>query len=473
MAISPADTDILLVTGELGPELSAAVDLLWAQVPHPRARVHVIRRVDVSVQLDVAWRALHDAAQNSRRGRRPADVGATNGARGVNRIEATSTDPDTAHIHGEPPEHATSQPATIAPPHEHDGGAHAGDAGMDHGGERTGDAGMDHGGHAGMGHGAGGVHAGHAGMGHGAGGDHARHAGMDDGGERAGDAGMDHGGHGMGHGGEHAGHAGMDDGGHGMGHGGEHAGHAGMGHGGGGEHAGHAGMDPSLNDSDGHGGGHHMHHGGVVAGLSMARTAPDRDGLELDSLAFFLGPILAGWPTGLVLRTELQGDVLTSAHLLWVDADQIGGGRPADARSAALDHLSRFLLVAGLPATAREARRARDGLMSSGASDRTAAQRRAEWVARRVRRSRSLAWSVRGVGFLPASDGIAGGDIMDRVLLWCDAAVGGDTGERRATTLEDLEVALTGTELGTARLIVASVELNRVSATVRAGVAHG
>jgi hypothetical protein len=205
----------------------------------------------------------------------------------------------------------------------------------------------------------------------------------------------------------------------------------------------------------------------------MARTAPDRDGLELDALEVSLGPILAGWPTGLVLRTELQGDVLTSAHLSWLDAGHMGGDSPTDAQSAALDYLSRFLLVAGLPTTAREARRARDGLVSSNTDDRAAAQQRAERVARRVRRSRSLAWSIRGVGFLASSDANTREEITARVLRWCDAAAGGETGGRRATTLEDLEVALTGTELGTARLIVASVELDRAAVTVRAGGAHG
>ena len=38
LALSPADVDLLLVLGTPGPELSAAVDLLWRQTPAPRHR---------------------------------------------------------------------------------------------------------------------------------------------------------------------------------------------------------------------------------------------------------------------------------------------------------------------------------------------------------------------------------------------------------------------------------------------------
>ena len=418
LAHSPADTDLLLVVGDTGPELSEAVDLMWTQVPQPRSRGRVKDSGDVSVQLDAARQALLDAFRHPQPERAAADAQAAEGERRGHQNQAGLASREEPRIHGEPAEHPTPHRPQIAPPLEVGQSGHAGHAGMDHGG------GAEHAGHAGMDHGGGAEHAGHAGMGHGGGAEHAGHAGMD--------------------------------------------------HGGGAEHASHAGMGQLHNsDSPGHGGDHQMHHGGVVAGLAMARTAPDRDGLELDVLKVSLGPVLPGWPTGLVLRTGLQGDVLTSVGLSWLDGGDEGGDRSADAQRAALDHLSRFLLVAGLPATAREARRARDGLVSPDASDRTVAQRRAERVARRVRRSRSLAWSVRGAGLLPAANGITREEIMDRVLLWCDAAVGGETGERRATTLDDLEVALRGAELGTARLIVASVELDPVTTTERSEVTHG
>ena len=85
-----------------------------------------------------------------------------------------------------------------------------------------------------------------------------------------------------------------------------------------GEHSGHeVGGEHSGHDMGGDG-GHHGHHGGVVAGLPMAQTAPDRDGLELDTLAVALGPVLPGWPTGLVLHAQLHGDVLSDVRSSWI-----------------------------------------------------------------------------------------------------------------------------------------------------------
>jgi hypothetical protein len=82
------------------------------------------------------------------------------------------------------------------------------------------------------------------------------------------DAGHAMGGHDMG------GHAGHDMGGR--------AGHDMGGH----DMREHAGHDMSGHDMS----GHDMHHGGMVAGLPMAQTARDRDGLDLDTLAVALGP---------------------------------------------------------------------------------------------------------------------------------------------------------------------------------------
>ena len=84
-------------------------------------------------------------------------------------------------------------------------------------------------------------------------------------------------------------------------------------------------------------------------------------------------------------------------------------------------------------------------------------------MARRVRRSRALAWSFRGAGHLPAQAGTAAdGDVLDRVRGWCDVASGGDAGA--TASLDEVAAVLEGTELGTARLIVASVALDRSAA---------
>ncbi|WP_185938583.1 hypothetical protein [Geodermatophilus aquaeductus] len=357
LAMSPADTDVLLVLGLPGPELAAAIDVLWSQIAQPRHRVDLRAATDLHHRLEETVRALGAAA-----------------------------------------------------PEEHVDGAVPARAGAGHPA-----GGMDHSGHEGM------DHSGHEGM------DHSGMAGMD-----------------------HSGMAGMD-----------HSGMAGM------DHSGMAGMDHAAMGGGGHA-GHHMHHGGDVAGLPMAETAPDRDGLALDVLRVAIGPVLPGWPTGLLLRADLQGDVLTSARLSWVDATDDRGSPPGKVhpQRAALDQLASLLLVAGWPTAARDARCARDGLASTDRSELATARRRAERVARRVRRSRALAWTVRGAGHLHSSLGrTAGGDVLDRVRRWCDVASGGDVeAPASPTSLDEVAAVLEGTELGTARLIVASVALDRSAA---------
>jgi hypothetical protein len=246
---------------------------------------------------------------------------------------------------------------------------------------------------------------------------------------------MDHGG---------GGHEGMDHGG---------GGHEGMDHGGGG----HEGMDHSGGGHEGM--DHSMHHGGEVAGLPMAMTGPDRDGLELDVLKVALGPVLHGWPTGLVLRAELQGDVVTAAELSWLDAGRSPALEPQpDPQPEALDRLARFLDVVGWPTAARDARRARGGLIAGG-PDRGDAQRLAEAVARRVGRSRALSWTAGAIG-----ERKSGGDVVDRVRRWCDSASGQPVEESPAVSLDDVAALVVGAEIGSARLIVASLDLSPVSA---------
>ncbi|WP_113684631.1 hypothetical protein [Blastococcus atacamensis] len=199
-----------------------------------------------------------------------------------------------------------------------------------------------------------------------------------------------------------------------------------------------------------------------MAGLPMASTGPDRDGLELDVLKVALGPVLPGWPTGLVLRADLQGDVLTSAELAWLDADALRTGQaPQDSQCAALDRLAHFLDVAGWPTAARDARRARDGLV--GGVDREAAQRLAQAVARRVRRSRTLSWTAGGIGQV-ASQHRAGEGVVDRVRRWCDIASGQPVEEPPATSLDEVAALVEGAEIGSARLIVASLDITPVPA---------
>lgn len=214
-----------------------------------------------------------------------------------------------------------------------------------------------------------------------------------------------------------------------------------------------------------------MHHGGEVAGLPMASTGSDRDGLELDVLKVSLGPVLPGWPTGLVLRADLQGDVLASSELAWLDAGILpAASPPPEAQRAALDRLARFLDVAGWPSAARDARRARDGLAAHGPGH-GGAQRLAETVARRVRRSRTLSWTAGGIGQIATERG-SGEDVLARVRRWCDIASGQPVDDRPATSLAEVAALLEGAEIGSARLIVASLDLAPVPAAPAPEHAH-
>ena len=190
----------------------------------------------------------------------------------------------------------------------------------------------------------------------------------------------------------------------------------------------------------------HVHHDGEVAGLAMASTAPDRDGLDLDSLDVSLGPWLPGWPTGLVVQGALQGDVLTGVRAHWLDADHVTPGPPGSLDVQALDLLAGFLVVAGWPRAAAEARAARTALLTRLDDGRRLAQR----VARRVGGSRTLAWQVRGLG-------VAGdGDVLDRLRGWCAVAADPASAPPHSFTVEELADLLEGAELAAVRLVVAS-----------------
>ncbi|MGI8987128.1 MAG: hypothetical protein ACR2GM_10125 [Nocardioidaceae bacterium] len=230
------------------------------------------------------------------------------------------------------------------------------------------------------------------------------------------------------------------------------------------EHAGHSGHE-----------GHHMHHGGDVAGLAMADTAPDRDGLTLDVLRVALGPVLPGWPTGLVLTGSMQGDVLTGVELAWVDGsdDPNHGVLQATPQAVAMDQLARILLVAGWPTAAAAARRARRDLSGSHPQRAAQTQRAAARVASRVRGSRALRWSVQGIGctdrgMTPAGSAHAAGDVWGGVRHWCDVAAGGEpvpvAGSPRSLT--EASILLEGSELAAARLVVATMDLERPATRV-------
>lgn len=444
LASSPAETDLLLVLGTPGEELAEAIEVVWSQVPEPRHRVDVEAAGDVGDTLDAALAGLLDGAALPRpdAGGRPGpstllaragQVGDVAGAMDHSAMDHSGHDGMHQSEHGgmERSEHgAVGQDNQGA---MDDAVDHDAMGAMDNGAMDDGD--MEHAGHGGM------DHPDHGSM------DHWQHGGMNHGG--TGEAGPDHGSHG---GMQHPEHGSLD-----------HSQHGGEGHGG------HDGMDHSQQGGMGHGGHGGMSHGGMdhgsmdVAGLPMADTAPDRDGLQLDSLQISLGPVLGGWPIGLLLTGRLQGDVLTDVSLRWMDADH-GMNEPLHdggaTRAAALDQLVRLLEVAGWSTAARDARRARDRLRSDDPAHVEAGRRLAGQVARRVSCSRTLAWSLRGLGAVDGSDpGGIHGDVLDRVRRWCAIAAGDGSVPPHEPPLDAVAAVLEGAELAAARLVVASLPL--------------
>ena len=278
--------------------------------------------------------------------------------------------------------------------------------------------------------------------------------------EQAGPRAESHGGHGDTDHGSAGGHEGMDHE--------DHEGHEGMDHGG---HEGHEGMEMSP------------------GGIPLAEGGEDRDGLEMDVLQVRFGPVLPHWPAGLVLRCSLQGDVIVEAQAELVDGparqdDEVVG--PA----RGIDNIASLLALAGWDDAAAEARRVRDAALESGDA---AAGSELERLRRRVRRSWTLRWSLRGVRRqsdkeahargLPAD---AVGDTYDRLIGMLDRAVAGvaataagDTGTRtndagRTLPTDHLAHLVMGLDLATARLVLASLDIHELLAgQAEHEVSHG
>lgn len=265
----------------------------------------------------------------------------------------------------------------------------------------------------------------------------------------------------------------------------DHGGHGGMGHGG----MDHGEMDHGEMDHGGHGG-----HGGMdmaPEGIPLAEGGEDRDGLEMDVLHLPLGPVLPFWPAGLVLRCSLQGDVVVNAEASMVDGrnddEDDGAGAagpsagPAPAAVVRCDQVMALLALAGVEDAAACARRARDALLCG---DEDAARDAVERLDRTVRRSWLLRSSLRGVLLLDRAGlerhGLPGhcrGDAHDRLLSRVER-IRAEAGGTEPTPAEDGGVPwavvpdlVTGLELGSVRLAVASLDLDPHPAVQAVG--HG
>lgn len=240
------------------------------------------------------------------------------------------------------------------------------------------------------------------------------------------------------------------------------------------EHTEHAGHTDHAGHHD-HG-GHHDHAGhdmgdmDMPGGVPMADRAPDRDGLKLDELHVPLGPALPWWPAGLIVHTRLQGDVVQGATVeLLAPAPHSPWTGPARARR--LDSCARLLALAGWPDAAVTAQRLRDDVLTG--ADRAPAVRR--WT-KRVGRSRTLRWLLTGIGSTSDAPDALAGDALDRLRRWLDALAGADAPlpgpDTTQWTVDHLPALLTGAELATARLVVASLDPD-LDLLVRHGARHG
>jgi len=158
--------------------------------------------------------------------------------------------------------------------------------------------------------------------------------------------------------------------------------------------------------------------GGVPYGRPLAGRAEDRDGLKLDQLLLRAGPFLPPLPAGLTLDVKLQGDVIQEVAVPSAETAPaaLGAAPPFGAdRSLFMAALTRPVSIAEL-----ELARARHhlawlaemlrvmGLTALGRRVLALARRagpedlgEVQALARRLRRSRSLGWSLRRVGIMP------------------------------------------------------------------------
>lgn len=253
-------------------------------------------------------------------------------------------------------------------------------------------------------------------------------------------------------------------------------------------------------DAHGHGDGQDgmgdMEHGDMghmsmsPDGIPLAEGADDRDGLEMDVLHVGLGPLLPHWPPGLVLACELHGDVIASAEARILDPptphedglpmtrgdagrDRAGASTRAWA-ALRCDSAAHVLALAGWPDGAARARHVRDVLLGQDTIDSGA--RLLEDLAWSVARSRMLRWSLRRIRPVSLDDIVRldlprhlVGDVADRLGAML-ARARAELGEQELpppdgpTRCSPDQIArlVSGLDLATARLVVASLDLDPV-----------
>ncbi|WP_143033962.1 hypothetical protein [Paramicrobacterium humi] len=226
----------------------------------------------------------------------------------------------------------------------------------------------------------------------------------------------------------------------------------------------------------------------MPGGIPLASGGSDRDGLEMDVLHVPLGPVLPHWPAGLVVHCALQGDVIVSAEPEVLPAGlQPNNGGPIgnndrsaeDERRSTVIRLSdaavQVLALAGWSHAAGRARRIRDEVSAGTALVDVAAD--LDGLARSVSRSWLLRWALKGItvggAFANAGEGIGQDEpetVRDRLIGWLDEArriardnreayESPDNPELQRSLLDAIPRLLSGTDVATARLIVAGLAI--------------
>ena len=180
----------------------------------------------------------------------------------------------------------------------------------------------------------------------------------------------------------------------------------------------------------------------------------DRDGLALDALHVALGPVLPHWPAGLVVHATLAGDLVTDARAEVLDVpgprEPTGPRRtPRGPDHVRLDALVRVLGLAGADRAAARARALRDGDPAPG---------ELPTFGRRLARSRTLAWTLRGIP-LTATDHVPVPETTVEARVRALAAgLGGSLAPPIRPAPHRAAAALVGLELGAARLALAAMD---------------
>lgn len=212
--------------------------------------------------------------------------------------------------------------------------------------------------------------------------------------------------------------------------------------------------------------GHHMDMDmSGPAGIPLASGEDDRDGLEMDALHVALGPILPAWPANLVLHCTLHGDVVAAAEAELLpsptEASRLG---PDEQTVLLIDAAARTVQLAGWEPVAVGLRRVRDDLLLPSI-ERHHVTARLQRLRRRVERSRTLRWSLRGVRPPAALERVARADVHElllaqlehAVLLISRSAAAPQPAPLPAVAAADLASAVVGQDLATARLLVAGL----------------